>query len=459
MANLNHRLRTVQRRLGAREELVAGIVLALVAIAGLGFTLATNYGTPAGAALAYMAAVDRGDTDYVWSHSVVDSSGVGTKATVLLDRMALAAQLRESEHTRSAFAVQGVGYDGGNTKVTLSFTASADRRSVSLLLRGQAPHVWLILLKPAGVDLRIPAGAGALVIDGQSINAAAGTETQVGVLPGLHSVSLSGSRLYEPYNAQFDAETFLPSIANVSLRGVRPTPEAASEAQAVVGDAFKSCAQSTQLSVSGCPQSLNEVDVANGPVRWRLLGDPSANAVVALDDHSVLTASGHFLMSLDYESSVHRRERLLGVGGAYLASLSWDGHALTIGGFQDASSAPAIARPGATDDQVLSALKSQFDSCLRLQAGEVPQCPQFVLALYASSFVWHADSDPMQGATVGWDGKRSVFTVNGTFAFSVDYTSSPPYSPSRQIHDTSSGSYVADLYWDGSKAVFIGFEE
>jgi hypothetical protein len=65
----------------------------------------------------------------------------------------------------------------------------------------------------------------------------------------------------------------------------------------------------------------------------------------------------------------------------------------------------------------------------------------------------------MQGASLTWDGKRSIFTVAGNFAFSVDYDSTPPYSPTRHIHDTSSGPYTADLYWDGSKVLFIGLEK
>src|ERR1700688_1911094 len=72
MKGLNRRLRNLQQRLGRREELVAVIVLGLLAASGLAFTLITNQGTPAGEALAYVAAVDRADTNYVLSHSIID---------------------------------------------------------------------------------------------------------------------------------------------------------------------------------------------------------------------------------------------------------------------------------------------------------------------------------------------------------------------------------------------------
>ncbi len=164
-------------------------------------------------------------------------------------------------------------------------------------------------------------------------------------------------------------------------------------------------------------------------------------------------------MSLDYQSQMFHRERLLGVGGAYVAALSPDGDVLKVVGFEDAGSVADLTRPGATDDKVLSVLRAQFDHCLKLQAGEATGCPQSVVNLYGSNFIWHEDADSLQGATVAWDGKRGMFTIAGNFAFSVRYTSAPPYGPSRTIQDSSSGQYIADLYWDGTKVVFVGFEK
>jgi len=111
-----------------------------------------------------------------------------------------------------------------------------------------------------------------------------------------------------------------------------------------------------------------------------------------------------------------------------------------------------------SDAELLAALKTQFTSCLKLQSGAAPQCPQQVAALYASHFVWRANSDPMLGATVAWDGAKAFFRVSGSYDFTVDCDSTPPYTATRHYQDRASGQYVADLYWDRTKAVFIGFE-
>src|SRR5258706_12955507 len=171
MKGLNRRLRNLQQRLGPREELVAVIVVGLLAASGLAFTLITNQGTPAGEALAYMAAVDRADTNYVWSHSIIDSSKASGADVSLLDRAALAAQLVATARTRSRFSVQGVNDSSSGVTVTLSYSGPAGRQTVSLSLRGESPHSWPTLIEPAGLDINIPSGAGALAIDGQALAA------------------------------------------------------------------------------------------------------------------------------------------------------------------------------------------------------------------------------------------------------------------------------------------------
>ncbi len=164
MKGMNRRLRSLQQRLGPREELIAVIVVGLLAASGLAFTLITNQGTPAGDALAYMAAVDRADTSYVWSHSIIDSSKASSADVSLLDRAALAAQLSASAHTRSRFSVLGVNDTGSGVMVTLSYSGPAGRQTGRLSLRGESPHSWPTIIEPAGLDFNIPNGAGALAI-------------------------------------------------------------------------------------------------------------------------------------------------------------------------------------------------------------------------------------------------------------------------------------------------------
>src|SRR5207253_7478890 len=124
------------------------------------------------------------------------------------------------------------------------------------------------------------------------------------------------------------------------------------------------------------------------------------------------------------------------------AELKWDGQALSVSRFSVASpAAPAVQRPPATDADVLSPLKAQFNRCLSLKAGSAADCPQSVAAFYASNFVWHSTADATQSATVAWDNVQGFFKVKGTYDFSVDYDSTPPLSPTRHYQDHSSGQY------------------
>jgi hypothetical protein len=344
------------------------------------------------------------------------------------------------------------------TRVTISYATSDGRKTTSLVMRDSSPHSWPVLVQPVGLDVKIPIGAGGLAIDGMAVAASPGGAVKIAVFPGTHKVSLAGSHLYMDYAGQVDSQSAVPALTPLAFTKVRVTEAATTEAREAVGKVIKACAASNVLSPPGCPQSFRQ-DLANGAVSWTLLGDPVGAASVGLDDKSTLVVTGHFLMQLSYRGEISRRQRNLAVGAPFITALDWDGQSLKVSGFQDASGVAQVARPAVTDAQILSTLKTQWDSCLNLQGGSSPECPQAVFALYASNFTWRQESDPFQGAVFAWDGARAVFTVSGNYAFSVDYDSKPPISPTRRMHDTSSGQYIADLYWDGSKVGFIGFEK
>jgi hypothetical protein len=457
MKRLNAQLRRLQQRLVRREEVVAGVVLGVLAIGGFAFTLTTHTGTPAGAALAYMAAVDRADTEYVWSHSILDSSKSAPADRSFFNRASLSAQLKSTAHTRSGFEVQGVSYVTTGTKVTLNFNAAGSRAKASLVMRGSGPHTWPVLLQPTGLEISVPTGVNAFAIDGETLDVTSGSSLKVAVFPGQHRVSLNASHLYAAYTRDVDVEAALPAMTRVSFVGVKVTDQAAGEAKAAVAKALQSCVAATVLRPSGCPQSYT-IDTATSGPAWTLVGEPTAGATVGLNDTSTLQVAGQYLMRLSYGSEVKHRQRNILLGGPYTAALGWDGQTLSVSGFSAVTGASQLARPAATDDQVLAWLRPHFASCLKLQAGEAPQCPQHVSAFYASNFVWRANSDALQGAAVAWDATQGFFTVTGNYDFAVDYNSTPPYTATRRYHDHTSGQYVADLYWDGAKAVFVGFE-
>jgi hypothetical protein len=456
MRNLNARLRSIRRRLGAREDMIAAIALAVIAVSGLSFTLITHTGTPAGAALAYMAAVDRADTDYVWSHSIVDVLNGSAPNTTLLDRAALDAQLRATAHTRSAIGVQGISYASGGTKVVLTYNTSSGPVRTSLIMRGGAPHSWPVLVDPAGLDIALPPGAGAIAIDGRTLETN-GDELKLAVFPGSHQLSVAGSDLYQPFTEDVDVATAFPMLTPATFTKIQPTDKAVSQAKQAVTSAIQNCATSSALVPAGCPQAYT-ADVSDHAT-WSVLGDQSAGSKLRVNAKGQLELTGHYLMKLSYTSKT-RGPRLLAVGGPFTAELNWDGQTLSVSGFSNTSpAATALQRPPATDADVLSPLKAQFNRCLRLQAGSAADCPQSVAAFYASNFVWRATADPTQSATVAWDDVQGFFKVTGTYDFSVDYNSTPPLSPTRHYQDHSSGQYIADLFWDGAKAEFVGFEK
>lgn len=449
-------LRKFRERLGVREDAIAAIVLAVFGAAGLLYTVITHIGTPAGTALAYMAAVDRADTDYVWSHSTFEPIDASAAETKLLNRSDLAAQLGATAHSRSAYSIQSVGYVSTGTKITLTYDMAQGRRTSSLVLLGGAPHLWSVLLYPAGLDLTVPTGAGTVAVDGLPLNLIPGRH-RLEVFPGLHKLTLAASDLYASSEQLVEAEPTLPTFTRATFASILLTEKATTDARETVTNALRSCAGAIDLKPANCPQSYTS-DITNSAVHWTLLGDPVSSVTIGIDAGGELAVTGHYLMKLNYQP-VSGRERTIAVGGPYIASVSWDGQAFAVSSFGEAAPTPALPRSAASDGQVLSALQAQFASCLKLQAGSAPQCPQSVLLVDASNVVWTANGDPTQGASVAWDGTQGFFRVAGNFDFTVDYNSTPQYGPTRHYQDHSSGQYTADIYWDGAKAAFVGFEK
>jgi len=455
MRNVNSQLRTLRNRLGSREDVIAAVALAVIAVGGLSFTLTTHTGTPASAALAYVAAVDSADTSYVWSHSIVDVLNGSAPNATFLDRAALDAQLKTTAHSRSAIGVQSASYVLGGTRVVVTYNTPSGPAKTSLIMRGGAPHSWPVLISPAGLDIALPPGAGAIAIDGRTVEAS-GNELKLAVFPGSHQLKLAGSDLYLPFTNEVDVETTFPTLTPATFTKIQPTDKAVSQAKQAVASAIQNCATSSALVPAGCPQAYTSDTSVQAT--WAVLGDQLAGSKVIINAKSQLEVASHYLMRLSYTSKT-RGDRLLAVGGPFIAELTWDGQTLSVSGFSNAPpAASAVQRPPATDADVLLPLKAQFNRCLSLQAGSAVDCPQVVTAFYASNFVWHPTADPTQNATVAWDDVQGFFKVTGTYDFSVDYDSMPPIGPTHHYQDHSSGHYTADLYWDGNKTVFIGFE-
>jgi hypothetical protein len=272
MNSLNAQLRRLRQRLGVREDVTAAIAIALVGAGGLSFTLITHTGTPAGAALAYLSAVDRADTAYVWTHSIINPAPPSTATVSLLDRGALDAQLKATAHTRSNFSVQGVSYISSGTKVTLTYATAVGAATTSLVMRGGAPHSWPVLVNPAGLDIALPPGAGAISIDGRTLDRN-GNELKLAVFPGSHQLSVAGSDLYLPFTEDVDVETAFPTLTPATFTKIQPTDKAVSQAKQALSSAIQNCATSSALVPAGCPQAYTSD--ASAQATWTVLGDQS----------------------------------------------------------------------------------------------------------------------------------------------------------------------------------------
>src|SRR5262249_49965375 len=158
----------------------------------------------------------------------------------------------------------------------------------------------------AGLDITLPTGAGAVAIDGQNLDATAGSELKVAVFPGQHKISIEASHLYSSYASVVDAESGFPGLTVVSFKEVNVTAEASNQAKAAVSKAIKACVTATALRPAGCPQAYTS-DAALTTATWTLLGDPTAGATVVVDDKSILQLAGWYLMRLSYASEIKHR--------------------------------------------------------------------------------------------------------------------------------------------------------
>jgi hypothetical protein len=56
-------------------------------------------------------------------------------------------------------------------------------------------------------------------------------------------------------------------------------------------------------------------------------------------------------------------------------------------------------------------------------SGQPADCPNwvYVAGFTVANVKWQLSGDPLQGATVGFDGDRGIFVVRGTYSMSADY--------------------------------------
>jgi hypothetical protein len=234
-------------------------------------------------------------------------------------------------------------------------------------------------------------------------------------------------------------------------------PSAQMAALAAVLTNLQNCAKPATLQPSGCPNGL--LGAATGPAKWVVWGDPTSGADIAVDASLDLVAEGHYQMDVRWsgQGSFNGDHHDV-ISGPYRALLAWDGAKWSISGYVDGKGVAAVPRPAATDDLELQAVTKALAACAASNQPSPADCPWSVVAFDYSGLTWTANGDQSSGAIITWDGDRSVFTVKGNYSMTATWTESYPYGPTVHMTKTVSGSYTADLFWDGKAIDFITFE-
>jgi len=450
------------RRLGWRAELGIGLVVAVIAIGVISYTVLAGAATPQIAAMNYLAAQQHGDSATIWNQSYLDTSSTANVGHSLLTRHALQAQLTTSRPTYAGLRVERTDLNGNAATVELSFQQQNTRPHLTLKLRkdparstmGVLP-VWQVVVTPALLKFKLPKYLGELTVDGVGIELGNG-DTQVAVFPGQHVLALAASDVFQATSVTVSALQPAPSATPVPF-AFTLLPSAQTAALATVLTNLQNCAKPTSLQPSGCPNGL--IGTASGRAKWALWGDPTSAADTAVDSNLDLVAEGHYQMDVRWSGqSTFNGDHHDVVSGPYRALLAWDGAKWSIGGYVDAKGVAAVPRPVATDNVVLQAVKKAFAACAASNQPSPADCPGSVVAFDYSGLTWTANGDQTAGAVVAWDGDRSAFTVKGNYSMTATWTESYQYGPTVHMTKIVSGSYTADLFWDGKAIEFITFE-
>lgn len=150
---------------------------------------------------------------------------------------------------------------------------------------------------------------------------------QVSGAHGIDHVPASGA-----YSAALVLSSDGVAVASIDrAQGLPPLtrPAAATDqaAEGLVTAAFRRCAAVLAQDVADCPQAL--LSIATN-VRWRLIGDPLANATVSFDPSSgQFTVQGNFNMSVAYLFLGYPKTDG-SFTSKYVAYLFWNGQALQL---------------------------------------------------------------------------------------------------------------------------------
>jgi hypothetical protein len=435
----------------ARRTTPAGVAVSIIAagtavlcvVAVLAVTLAGETSAPepppAQAARAYLSALSTNDAGKIWTALTVADVPLPAGEQLLgRDDLGRMLALAANRHRPiSSVTLLDVGQSGSDVVYQAAFQEGGDFHSAKLTLR-PVGGAWKVVLTPAAIALPALPAAIKVAVDGTAVGGGgAGHPGTVSVLPGVHAVTESGSAPYADRSLQVTADLPLPAVAQPDLAPALD-PVAAAAARTFAAAIVQGCAASSSARPDGCP---NQVDVPAGtPVTWSPVGAPAADAALQIDAQGGTVIRAHYQLVAAYPVHVPEDTRHVAVGGGFSAPAAWAGGAWKAAGRPQATGFDA-ARPGAADAALTAGSKLLRPA----------DCPQGVPSQgFVAGVQWRLTSNPLDAATVSFDAQRSLFSVTGSYAMAVTYTEAGASKAA-----SASGSYRADLFWDGSRPVLV----
>jgi hypothetical protein len=370
-------------------------------------------------ALAYVSALQSRDANAAWSYVTMSRLGMPKVDADLATEDGLAAQLKHGGLTISAphITARRQIVDGALVTSVCCTPGGASHTLDLTMAVSNSKHfgiypAWSVVEEPALLVIAGPAGT--VQVDGISVPAKA---RQVAVLPGPHVLTTPASALFAAGSVAVDARTPWDTPTQATLQPQLSAAGRASAAKAIQ-DAVNTC-PSTPFADS-CVQFVN-TQYTGEP--WQVIGDPAADLSITVGSDGQIVGAGH-LQSV-YSHSTSSGTAHIFWGGPYTAQLATQNADFLV---KELALHPSGGRPlqrpaQITDDAVRAAVSQGFAACAASTSGQPPDCPNRAYVPGATvTASWQLSGDPLQGASVSFDGDRGLFVVRGTYTMSVQYT-------------------------------------
>jgi hypothetical protein len=436
-----------------RFQVVAISVAAILLVAALANSVLASQYTPEGAVRQYLSALQSGNAAAAWSQIQVSAPTQPATAT-LIDQAAFKAALAAARPDIKSFNVSGATrIDSSTQSVALSYdTAGGSKQAKFIVQQGGEKSfglypLWHLIIVPTILQVTLPAGSGAISIDGKALALPTGNST-IALLPLTHTVQIGATQVLAAQTVSVDAFFAVGQTLNYQPKLTAAGLAMASQA---VKAGFDKCALRTDpnAALNGCPQAIDYS--MSGAGQWTVVGDPTQDMVVSFDNDMHATGAGHYQMVFGHQiSGTHGIDHAPASGG-YNAALVLGTDTVTVASIDRAEGLSPITRPGsATDEAAKSVVGPAFRRCAAVLAADVADCPQALLSI-ATNVRWKLVGDPLANATVNFDPSTGQITVQGNFNMTVSYL----FLGYPKTDSSFTSKYVAYLFWNGQSVQLV----